>query len=89
MYFTSRGPGLKIHEKSLTDKSVYESKPFDDWRHMSEADSKCNCVYITSYRIKNQYICVDLSYVSTQFSYSILQQDAQVQYIQTEDYNLL
>lgn len=59
MYFTSRGPGLKIHEKSLADNSVYESKPSDDWRHMSEADSKCNCAYITSCRIKNQYICVD------------------------------
>jgi hypothetical protein len=59
VYFTSRGRGLKIHEKSLTNKSISKSKPSDDWHHMSDTDCESHCMYKTSYSIKNQYICVN------------------------------
>jgi hypothetical protein len=90
MYFTCRGRGLKIQEKSLTDKHVYKWKPSDGWHRMSDTDYAFNWIYCTHLRtvLKSIHLC-SLFYANAQFNYSIIQQDIEVRYIPTEDYSLL
>ena len=90
MYFTCKGRGLKIHEKSLTDRHIYKWKPSDDWHPMSDTDYAFNWMYCTQLRtvLKSIHLC-SLSYVNIQFNYSITQQDIELRYIAAEDYSLL